>query len=163
MEGIIVSKAVLGLVCVINLFIGYAATSGIVKRAISKKSWKTAFVVEVALITAYILYDNIFVSSYHQNGWLIAILGYAFVYLMAFLAWFSFYSNTRLKKNKVYLMRKIGTISFIDQEFIEGEVEEDGKMIRVLLDNTLAKTEVADSCLVKFESVENHYIIVELA
>ncbi len=162
-DSIIISRAILGMVCVINLFIGYAAVSGVVKRAISKKSWITVFVVEVVLITAYILYDNIFVSSHHQNGWLVAILGYAFVYLMAFLAWISFYDNTRLKKDKVYLMKRIGIISFTDQEFVEGEIEEGGKKIRVLLDNTLTRAEIPAVCEVKFDSVENHYIIVRPA
>lgn len=162
-DSIIISRAILGMVCVINIFIGYASTRGFVKRAISKKSWITVFVVEVVLITAYILYDNIFVSSHPQNGWLVAILGYAFVYLMAFLVWFSFYNNTRLEKDKVYLMKRVVMISFTDQEFVEGEIEEGGKKIRVLLDNTLTKAEVPAVCEVKFDSVEDHCIIVRPA
>lgn len=162
-DSIIISRAILGMVCVINIFIGYASTRGFVKKAISKKSWITAFVVEIVLVTALILYDNILMSFHPQSGWLVTILGYAFVYLMAFLVWFSFYNNTRLEKDKVYLMKRVVMISFTDQEFVEGEIDDGRKKIRVLLDNTLTKAEIPAVCEVKFEVVENNYIIVRPA
>lgn len=102
-DSIIISRAILGMVCVINIFIGYASTRGFVKKAISKK------------------------------------------------------------KLKIYLMKRVGMISFTDQEFVEGEIDDGRKKIRVLLDNTLTKAEVPCTCEVKFEVVENNYIIVRLA
>lgn len=160
MESIILSRVILGLVCVINLFIGYAGVKGFVKRTISKKAWISFLIVEVVLITAYILYDNLFVGCHPQDGWVVAILGYLFVYFMAFLAWYVYKDNTLLKKNEIYPFYRVGLAEYADGEFIKGVVEADGKDVVVFLPQKGLPKNLPENIWVRFRSVEREGILV---
>lgn len=160
MENIVLSRLILGFVCFVNVFVGYAGLHGFVRKAINRKVWIAAFVVEVFLITAYIVFDNVFVDCHPDDGWLMAILGYLVVYNIAFMAWFSYRNNTRLEKGKSYKFHREQRMTFDNRIFVSGYVMSGSEKVDVFLEISNYKEDVPNGLRVKFKAVEQGYILV---
>ena len=151
------SQILLGLLGLANLFVGYANLRGMVKRFISKKSWISALIAELLIITAVVVWD---IVSHPHDGWGGAVLVYLFAYFMALIAWYVYRDNTLLSKDKVYLFYRQRRVAYIDREFIEGVVYVNDVPLKVFLPVEDAPVERFETISVKLGSVERGGIIV---
>ena len=165
MENYIEGRVILGLLCLAHLFIIYAAARGARHSPLSKNVLNGAILTELVLVTAYVIYDNIQTPPY--NGWMLAIVGYLFVYGLIFMTWAAHCIYALLDKNKVYEMTPQAKITYWNDLYLQGALSEDGHEIKVLLPwaNFKALEQAhPKKLLVKFKSVlRGEQIIVILA
>ena len=135
MEGYYVSRFVLFLVCLICAFAVYGSRS--ISFCINKKVYNRFFAVIFALLTAYIVYDNVCCGL--PEKWLPAILGYLFVYCSLWAVWAMYLPCTKLEADKVYKMTVIGSARIESGVHYVGNIETaDGKTVQVYLNDEQA-------------------------
>lgn len=98
MENLIFSRVVLLFFTIVNLFIAYGASA--VWNPINKKFVNGFYGFEVTVLTLFIVYDNM--TTPLNDTLTVAILGYAFVYLVLILGYFSYLQWTIVTPNKEY-------------------------------------------------------------
>ncbi len=101
MENLILSRVILFALVFVHVLIGYASK---IDLHINAKVLDTVFAVEILALTAYIIYDNILYPPH--NGWVLAIIGYLFVYGVIFMTWVVYGLKTILP-NKHYQLKSI--------------------------------------------------------
>ena len=157
MEQYIESRVILGLLCLIHLFLNYAGSSGARRGHINRKVLNGVILAELAAVTTYVVYDNLQVPPH--NGWLAAILGYLFVYGLIYITWAVYCVYALLDKDKVYEMTFVKSYNSMGGDYFGGTVIEDGHEIEVLL--PFKESNHAEKQNVKFkEVVGGVYIIV---
>lgn len=165
---IIESRVILAIFCFIKILMGYGASA--VNQPISRKMRNAVFIAELVIITAYIVYDNICYPPY--SGWLLAIVGYVFVYAVMFMAWITYGIHSLLDVNTVYEMNVRKKVLFTDsaylagKTFISGIVNVKGKDVEVILpcqEFDALQTENKKVIKVKVKEIVVPNIIVTLA
>ena len=124
METFILSRVLLGALCLLNAFLCYCGFSGSVKKHINRFGYYLFYAFEFAAVTAYIGYDNM--QSPPIDGWYVAFCGYLLVYVLMLMAWGALYSNTVLDVDKTYDMyvEPYTIAHFMGDDFIIGYVME---------------------------------------
>lgn len=165
MEHFIESRVILGLLCLIHLFITYAGAAGAVRGHINKKTLKVFMTTELFVVTAYIIYDNLLTPPY--DGWFAAILGYIFVYGMLLMTWASYSIYASLDENKTYEMTIDKHVRMWNIDYFGGTVIENNQEIEVFLPyipQLVSSDENTRKQKVKFDEVlRGCYILVKLA
>ena len=133
MEHYIQGRVILGLLCLVHLFLNYAAAVGARRSPLNKKLLNGGILTELVLVTAYVIYDNI--QTPPHDGWWYAIIGYIFVYGLIFMTWAVHCIYALLDENKVYEMTPIEKVTYHhwNAVFLRGTLTEDGHVIEVLL------------------------------
>lgn len=135
MEGYYVSRFVLFLVCLVCAFAIYGSQR--IRFCINKKVYNRFFAVMFLLLTAYIVYDNVCCGL--PEMWLLAILGYLFVYFWVLAVWDMYLPCTKLEADKVYKMTVIGSTCIESGVNYVGNIETaDGKTVQVYLNDEQA-------------------------
>lgn len=98
MGDLIISRVVLLVFMLVNLFIGYGSKA--VWHPISKKAVNVFFGAEFVLLTSYIIYDNITFPLF--DTLFVAMIGYFFVYFVLILAYLSYAEYTKISMNEEY-------------------------------------------------------------
>ena len=129
MEHYIEGRVILGLLCLIHLFAGYAIN--VPWGHINKKVLNGFFLTELVAVTAYIIYDNLQTPPY--NGWILAVIGYLLVYGLILMNWAGYYIYTELDKDEVYEMRLSDHVRFMNNEYFRGTVMADNREVEVYL------------------------------
>lgn len=165
MEHLFEARVILGILCLIHIFINYAGARGAYRGHINKKLLNSLFVIEIFAVTAYVIYDNI--QTPPQDGWFFAIVGYLFVYGMMFLTWALHCIYALLEPDKVYEMTVKNRRKLFENEYLQGTVVEENHNLDVYLpysENLDLKKDTNKQQNVKFKEVlRGTYIIVELA
>lgn len=160
MEQCIESRVILGLLCLIHLFVSYAGSSGALRGHINRKVLNGVIIAELVVVTTYVVYDNLRVPPY--VGWLVALLGYLFVYGLIYMTWAVYCVYALLDKDKVYEMTAVKRYNSMGGDYFTGTVIEDGHEIEVLM--PLEESNHAEKQNVKFKEVAGGvYIIVTSA
>lgn len=154
------SRVILGLLCLIHLFIGYAGSTGAVHGHISKKVLNGVILLEVVWVTAYVIYDNLQTPPY--DGWFVASIGYGLVYGLIFVTWEALQPNVALAKDKTYKMHFTGHVRYLNEEYMQGEAEEGKRKVVVLLPykEEYTASDRPNWQNVRFDYVFKGYIIV---
>lgn len=160
MENIIESRAILGVLCFIHMIVNYAAQCpwGHIKR----KVLDGIILTELVVVTAYIIYDNLQTPPY--DGWLLAILGYIFVYGLIFMTWIMYGIFTIMDKDKTYEMTITHHVHFMNNDYLEGTIFEEDIKIKVLLPYSAELDPATKDKLkqnVKFDNVLQGCILVK--
>lgn len=162
MEQYIESRVILGLLCLIHLFLSYAGSTGACHGHINRKALNYTVLAELILVTAYVIYDNLQTPPY--NGWFIAIVGYVFVYGMICMTWATYCIYALLDKDKAYEMTINSHVRLQNEDYFKGVVIEQRREIEVLLpylQNLVPKNDKNKKPKVKFQEVlHGRYIIV---
>ncbi len=118
MENYIEGRVVLGVLCLIHLFLSYASVGpwGHIKG----KVLDGIFLTELIAVTAYIIYDNVQTPPY--DGWFWAIIGYLFVYAMIFMTWLMYGVFALLEEDKVYEMTITHHVHLMNERYFQGTV-----------------------------------------
>lgn len=159
MEHYIEGRVILGLLCLIHLFAGYALK--VPWGHINKKVLNGFFLTELVAVTAYIIYDNLQTPPY--NGWILAVIGYLFVYALIFMTWAGYSSYTGLDEDKVYEMTIKERVYFLNDFYLRGTVIDEGKEIEVLLPyapELVATARNGKQQKVKFDKFLKHWYIL---
>lgn len=123
------SRVILGLLCLIHLFAGYA--SGISWGHINRKVLNGFFLTELVAVTAYIIYDNLQTPPY--DSWALAVIGYLFVYALILMTWAGYTVYAVLDKDKVYEMTIRDYVRFMNEDYFRGTVVADNREVEVYL------------------------------
>lgn len=134
MEHLIESRVILGVLCLIHLFINYAGAVGAYRKHINKKLLNSAFTVELFIVSAYVIFDNM--QTPPHNGWVLAIAGYIIVYGLIFLTWAIHCIYALLEPNKVYEMTINSQVKAFNKDYLKGTVIEENHSIDVYLPYT---------------------------
>lgn len=151
------SRALLGLFCFVNIIIMYGASS--VRQHVDKRIWNAVFAFQALFVTGYIITDNLINPL--QGGYVTAVLGYIFVYVLILFAWASWLPNTALEPDIIYTMQPDGMVIHGGSCYVSGTIYADGTNIPVLLKNKPAQQLPKSSIPVKFSQVRNGKIFVE--
>ena len=129
MENYIEGRVILGVLCLIHIFVNLASSCpwGPIKR----KVLDGIILTELIAVTSYIIYDNL--QTPPRDGWFLAILGYIFVYVLILMTWAVYSIFTILDKDKVYEMTITHRVHFMNEDYFEGTVLKDDIEIKVLL------------------------------
>lgn len=164
MENYIVARVILGILCLIHIFAIYGSKCpwGHIKG----KVLNTIIITELVAVTAYIIYDNL--QTPPNDGWILAILGYIFVYSLILMTWLAYGIFTVLDKDKVYEMTITHQVQFMNNDYFQGTIvqESSGVKVTVLLPYTSELLPSAKSHIkqnVKFDNVFNGNIVVKRA
>ena len=165
MEHLIKARVILGILCLIHIFINYAGAQGAYRGHINKKLLNSLFVIEIFAVTAYVIYDNI--QTPPHDGWVLAIAGYIVVYGLIFLTWAIHCIYALLDPNKVYEMTINSHVRAFNKDYLKGTVVEENHNLDVYLpysEDLDLKKDSNKRQNVKFKEVlRGTYIIVELA
>lgn len=131
MENLIEGRVILGLLCLVHLFVNYAAGVGARHEPLSKKVLNGVILTELVVVTVYVICDNL--QTPPHNGWLLAIVGYFFVYGLIFVTWILHCIYALLDQNKVYAMTPQQFVPLYGGSYMKGTVEEDNHKIDVFL------------------------------
>ena len=163
MENYIEARVVLGILCLIHVFVNYGMQ--VPWGHINKKVLDGVILTELIAVTVYIIYDNLQTPPY--DGWLLAILGYILVYALILMTWFGYNVYTLLEVDKIYEMTITQHVCFMNDDYFLGTVIEGENKYEVLLPYSpeLSPTsEVSKKQNVKFDNVlRGEYILVKLA
>ncbi len=130
-ETFIESRVVLGLLCLVHLFVNYAGATGAVRKHIDRSILNSVILAEIIVVTAYIVYDN-FCAPPH-DGWFMAVIGYLIVYGLILLTWLAYCTHSILDKNKSYEMDIASHIRFLNEDYFRGTVIDDNQEVDVLM------------------------------
>lgn len=162
MENFIESRVILGLLCLIHAFAVYAGAGGAVQGHINKNGLKGFMLIELVVVTAYIVYDNLLTPPY--NSWFVAILGYLLVYGLIFMTWASYGIYASLDKDKIYEMTISSQVRLMNKDYFGGTVIDGKHEIEVLLpysSRLISPDETGKKQKVKFaEVLRGCYILV---
>ncbi len=159
MEHYIEGRVILGLLCLIHLFAGYALK--VPWGHINKKVLNGFFLTELVAVTAYIIYDNL--QTPPHDGWTLAVIGYLFVYALILMTWAGYSSYTGLDEDKVYEITIKERIYFLNDFYLRGTVIDEGKEIEVLLPyapELVAAARNGKKQNVKFDRFLKHWYIL---
>lgn len=163
MEHYIEGRVILGLLCLIHLFAGYALRVN--WGHINRKVLNGFFITELVAVTAYIIYDNLQTPPY--NGWTLAIVGYLIVYTLILMTWAGYSTYTELKDDKIYEMTITDHITYMDDDYFRGTVMDGKNEVEVLLPYStelVPAAKAGQKQKVKFDDFLKYgHILVELA
>ena len=163
MEQYIEGRVILGLLCLIHLFAGYAIN--VPWGHINKKVLNGFFITELVAVTAYIIYDNLQTPPY--SGWVLAIVGYLFVYGLILMTWAGYSTYTKLGEDKTYKMRIKDHVRFMDDDYFRGTVMDGRSKVEVLLPyapELISSAKAGQKQKVKFDKfLRGSHILVKLA
>ncbi len=163
MDNFIESRVVLGLLCMIHIFVGYAVS--VPWGHINKKVLNGIIITELVAVTSYIIYDNL--QTPPHDGWILAILGYLFVYFLILVTWAMYSIYTQLDVDKVYEMTIKTRVRFENEDYFGGTVMDGKEEIDVLLPYCPELTPVGEKGRkrkVKFSKfLREFHILVKLA
>jgi len=131
MENMIEARVILGILCFIHLFLGYAGASGAVHSLVNKKVLNGLILTELILVTVFVVFDNL--QTPPHDGWPLAILGYLFVYGLIVATWWVYNFYTFLKKDKIYEMTIDSRVRFSNKDYLGGVIFNGKREIEVLL------------------------------
>lgn len=129
MEQYIEGRVILGLLCLIHLFAGYAVK--VPWGHLNKKVLNGIILTELVAVTAYIIYDNL--QAPPHNGWALAIIGYLFVYGLILITWLGYSIYTKLDEEKTYEMTIKDHVRFMNEDYFRGTVIDGKKETEVVL------------------------------
>ncbi len=150
------SRTLLCLFCMVNLLIMCGANT--VRQHVDKRIWNAIFVFQTVFVTGYIIADN--VANPLQGGYIGAILGYIFVYVLIFLAWVSWLPNTYLEPDIIYSMQPEGFVIHGGSCYVRGTIRTNGMNVSVLLKNKPPQQLPKTTIPVKFLQVMDGEIFV---
>ena len=129
MEHYIEGRVILGLLCLIHTFAGYALK--VPWGHLNKKVLNGFFLTELVAVTAYIIYDNL--QTPPHDGWIFAIVGYILVYALILLTWAGYSIYGELEEDKVYEMTIKHHVRYMNKDYFSGTVIEGKNEIEVFL------------------------------
>ncbi len=150
------SRTLLFLFCMVNCLIMYGASA--VRQHVDKRIWNTIFVFQAVFVTGYIIADN--VANPLQGGYIGAILGYIFVYVLIFLAWASWLPNTYLEPDIIYSMQPQELVIHGGSCYLSGTIRTNDMNVPVLLKNKPPQQLPKTTIPVKFLQVRDGEIFV---
>lgn len=163
MEHYIEGRVILGLLCLIHAFAGYALR--VPWGHLNKKVLNGFFITELVAVTAYIIYDNL--QTPPHDGWTLAVIGYLFVYALILMIWSGYSIYTELDEDKTYEMTIKDHIRFMDDDYFRGTVTDGKKEIEVVLpydEKLVSAAKSGQKQKVKFDNFLRYgHILVKLA
>lgn len=163
MENYIEGRVILGLLCLMHLFACYAIR--VPWGHLNKKVLNGFFLTELVAVTAYIIYDNLQTPPY--SGWVLAVIGYLFVYALILMTWSGYSIYTELDEDKTYEMTIKDHIRFMDDDYFRGTVTDGKKETEVILPyapELVSSAKAGQKQKVKFDRfVKYGHILVKIA
>lgn len=155
MENIITSRAIFMWLVIFHLFVGYASRAA--RDHINRHLLNCIFIVELLVVTAFIIYDNVCNPIEGSAFW--PIVGYLFVYFLIWMTWFLYRPNAILDKNVAYKFVADKPVEFLGKKYMNGYAEVRSNLIPVLLPFD-EYAGIDRPTWVKFYEVIDVYIIV---
>ena len=131
MECFVLSRSILGLLCLVHLFINYAGAIGAYHGHVSKDFLSGAITDEFVLVSLFVAYDNMLTPPH--DGWGLAIAGYLLVYLSIFITWAIYCVYAVMDDNKIYEMTLSDRVNINHTDYLKGTVIEEKHPITVYL------------------------------